>query len=133
VWGPGFTLSDWARALADVNLNDNGFEIAKDLDRYSRIDGIDADLVEILDGACSHLWTAHRAATKAWVKASGVKPTFSVGDRIDTRHGVGVVNGIDEEMAVYLLALDAEKDRYSSGGGILTPYEDAILLAGQPA
>jgi hypothetical protein len=131
VWGPGFTLSDWARALADVNLNDNGFEIAKDLDRYSRIDGIDAELVEILDGASSHHWSAHRSAIKAWVAADDVRPIFSVGDRIDTRHGVGRINRIDEEIAIYLFAPDSDGADYGSTGGIHIPYEEATLVAAQ--
>jgi hypothetical protein len=130
-WGPSFALSDWTRALADVNLNANGFEIAKELDRYSRIYGIDADLVEILDGASSHHWSAHRSAIKAWVAADDVRPTFSVGDRIDTRHGVGRINRIDEEIAVYLFAPDSDAADYGSSGGIHIPYEEATLVAAQ--
>jgi len=132
-WGDGGTVDSWVDILRGVHLNENGFEIAKDLDRAYRVTGIDAELVEILDGASSHLWSAHRDAVQAWAAAEGVKPTLAIGQRIECRYGRGVINGIDEEIAVYLLKPDGEEDRFSQGGGVHVAYETATLIDQVPA
>lgn len=127
-WGDGDTIDTWIGILRDAHLNSNGFEIARDLDRYGRVNGADAELVEILDGASHCLWTAHDAAVTAWVAAEGIQPALDVGARVTIdRHGPGTISGIKPESGHYLFVPDNDCDRFASGGGIYLAYEDAVL------
>ena len=115
---------EWSRALARCNLNGNGYDIAKDLDRYCGVMP-DAELVEILDGAQSYAWTAHDELIKAWVAENGITPPLDVGARIAWRDKVGVISRIDHGKAQYLLIPDDEQDHFRNGGGYCVAYEQA--------
>jgi hypothetical protein len=128
-WGDDNTVEVWVSILRDAHLNDNGFEIARDLDRYRRINGIDAELVEILDGASHHLWSAHDAAVAAWVASERIEPSRPIGARITVeRHGVGTISGHKLEAGCYLFVPDSDGERYAGGGGIYVPYENAQAI-----
>lgn len=131
-WSDGqMTAEEVTRDLLLVSLNGNGYEIARELEqRHWRIN-IDAELVEILDGASSYLWRAHDRAVEKWVTENNVKPTLSVGDRIAYKEWTGAINGIREKAGIYLLANDDEPERYKNGGGICVPYEDAVPLTSE--
>ena len=133
----GDPVDDWAWALGKCRLSDNGYEIARDLERYAGVSP-DAELVEILDSASSHVWLAHRAAVSKWVEEGGIRPALAVGTRLrHPRWGEGVINRVDEQLAVYLFVPDSEPQKYGNGGGIHVPYEEALApqadAQGQPA
>lgn len=132
-WGGGGNVEAWIEILGDISLNDNGFEIAKDLDRYHRVNGVDAQLVEVLDGASSHLWTAYDDAVRAWVAANNVQPDLRVGDRVQAPRGPGTIRGIDIESGRYVVVPDAELEQFAKGSGVLLAYENVILLDQVPA
>jgi hypothetical protein len=132
-WSNDVSLDDWKRALGCAYLGDNGFEIARDLDRYANVRGIDAELVEILDSASSYVWDAHRKLVKEWVDASGVKPSLQIGQRIRSRYHNGAISGFVEQEASYLMIPDGEEDRFQNGGGVYVPYEEAEVIAAEGA
>ena len=129
-WGDGTSAATWERVLARSHLNSNGYEIARDLERYEGVCGIDMELVEILDGASSLLWDAHRDLVKQWVAEAQPQPQFGVGDRIQSRNGTGRVSGFVSDQACYLMVPDGEELRFAGGGGVYVPYE--IAEAEQP-
>lgn len=120
-------IEGWEKALGRCFLDNNGYEIARDLESYHGVSP-DAELVEILDGASHYVWCAHDKAVKAWVAENGVEPTLKVGDRISYREWAGVINAIDAGMARYLLKPDGEEERYRNGGGVCVPYEAAQAI-----
>ncbi len=126
-WG-GEHAGEWEKLLLRCYLNGNGFEIAKELDDQ-HVDGIDAELVEILDSASSYIWSAEDAAVKAWAAEHGLQPTLSVGDRATCKWGEGVISGIDGGQARYTFVPDDDRERFKGGGGICVAYEDAIGIA----
>ena len=132
-WSDSSTLEEWKEALGRAHLHDNGYEIARDLDRYARVNGIDAELVEILDSASSYVWDAREELVKQWVRETGVKPSLSVGQRIKSKFDVGTISGAKEDVASYLMIPDGEEEKFKNGGGVYVPYEEAELLEGIPA
>ena len=130
------SLAEWTRALERHRLDDNGYELAREMERYDYVSP-DPELVEILDRASHYLWTAHRDAVIAWAAATNWQPTYAVGDRFETRHGRGFINAINETEALYLFVpdKDAGSPSYANGGGFhITDDELAAAKAtGTPA
>ena len=100
----------------------DGYEVAKSLD----YDGWcpDSDLVEILDRFGGMLHGACYKAEKEWVKETGVKPKYKLGDVIAGKWGKDVVTGpitrINEETAYYTIRRPGDAD----GCGACVKYED---------
>ena len=132
-WSDTASLEEWKQALSRVHLHDNGFEIARDLDRYGRVNGINAELVEILDSASSYVWGARDKLVREWVRETGVKPSLAKGQRIKGRWHEGVITGFCEDITSYLMVPDDEQERFRNGGGHIIPYEEAELVEEQPA
>jgi len=72
-----------ANALDECGDHD-GYALGKVLER----DGwdVDADLVEILNGASSAIGDAHEDAVEAWVRREAIVPAFVIGDRVLVDH-----------------------------------------------
>lgn len=121
-WGGG-TSDEWAVMLSRCHLTDNGYELARELDTYHRLRGIDAELVEILDSASSYLWSAHDDAVAEWVAANGIKPALPVGTRVSIPRGEGVIRGFDDKHGSYLVIPDGEEELFKNGGGNIVAYE----------
>lgn len=129
-WCGASKPEDWVDDLIKCEFYwDDGYRLARALQDRCYVDP-DADLVETLSYASSELWDAESVAVRAWIDANNIKPSLKVGDRISYREWVGVVNGIDEQRAIYLLKPDGEEERYLNGGGILVAYELAVPASG---
>lgn len=115
-------IEGWERALRRCDICQNGYELAKELEDYHGVTP-DAALVEILDCASSYVWTTHSNAVRAWAAATNWTPRRAVGDRFDTRHGVGAITRICSDNAYYLFVPDAEVSRFTNGGIIITDEE----------
>ena len=74
----------WTSAFDRIALSQNGYEIARDLERYANVMP-DAELVEILDSASGYLWSAHDRAVEEWVEANSITaPSSSAKPRVST-------------------------------------------------
>jgi len=116
----------WEAALSECHLMDNGYEIARDLERH----GVspDAALVEILDSASSYVWTAHDRLVKAWVAENKIIAPLAVGQAITCRYGEGLIVKLDEANARFVFQPYGKEAEYAGGGGILVEYEAAQAI-----
>jgi hypothetical protein len=90
----------------------DGHELARYLEEHFGVSP-DEDLVEILSGAWWAIQYAHDSAVEEWTKKTGFTPSLSVGDRVSTPKGAGVVQKVLESQASYLVALDGkDRERY---------------------
>lgn len=122
-WSGGdLSAVEAAAVLRQVWLTGNGYEIAKELDDRHHWEGIDLELIEILDGASCHMWRAHDEAMKAWVAEVGFVPAFKEGDRVTTPRGTGPVWRVEHDKAQYVVSIDGEN--YGLGGGAIVNAED---------
>lgn len=112
------TAENWIEPLMRCHDWHDGYALARDLDRYSSVMP-DAELVEILDGAASHLTKVHEDAVRAWVKIVGFAPRHGVGDVVRCRHGEGPVHQVRVELAQYVV--DVER---RGNGGYIVNAED---------
>jgi len=127
-WGDETDAAQWEKMLSRCHLNDNGYEIAKDLDQRQHVIAVDAVLVEILDSASSYVWSAHDDLTKLWVEANGIQPSLVIGDRVRTTRGDGTISGIRQAWAKYIVVPDCEAEKFANGGGVILDYEGCTLL-----
>lgn len=123
----GTSIAEWVDCLRDIRWCNNGYQIAKELDEYHSVEP-DEELVEILAGAGSHLYSAREAAIKQWVAANNITPPLTVGDRVNTMWGEGRISGIKADYATYLVIHDGEEEKFANGGGVVINYEDAALI-----
>ncbi len=124
-WDIDGDVGDWTRSIAkEIGFHDCGYALARELERWHGIHP-DTALVELLDEAGCAVRDAHKDALTKWVKMTGWTPKFSVGDRVECRHGVGRVNEINVETSLYLFAPDADAGKYRLGGGIHV-WEDEL-------
>jgi hypothetical protein len=137
-WDSAGDVDDWTTMLAkEASDWTDGYRLARELEKWHRIDP-DAHLVEVLSEAYFFLEDAHKDALRKWVQITQWTPKFSVGDRVQCRHGVGRVNEIKADTAQYLFAPDADVARYRNGGGIyawedeFTPCDSDAGLAEDP-
>lgn len=63
--------------VADIYINDSGYEIAKKLERGLASYKIDTAFIEYLDQFSYHKGEILRANVEAWVKAHNPQPKFS--------------------------------------------------------
>jgi len=97
----------------------DGFELAKELDRYERWDTTRDDM-EALDEIDWLVDQAEVAVVNAWAEEFKPEPPISVGSRIKQ----GVITGIYEyRPATYLVKADGCTDETSS---LLINFEDAV-------
>lgn len=90
----------------------------------------DAELVEILDGASSHLFSIHQKAVEEWVSANVITAEFSVGDIVSTPHGIGPICDIYHDTAQYLVQTPDFLSRRGpdAKGGTVVAFEQARLV-----
>lgn len=86
-------VSEWL-AKEEVELNDplievlvrfwsrDGYEFARDLERYSREIRPNMDLADILAEASRLQDQAHREACKTWIEENNISPSFQKGDKV---------------------------------------------------
>ena len=67
--------------LAALHLSDNGYKLAKALERKWHIDP-DFELVEILEGSWSTLDNARQRAIAAWVAHNNITLDLPIGERV---------------------------------------------------
>jgi len=130
-WGddsPEMTAEKIAPDIAANLLNVwDGYEFAKWLESYKHWMGVDARLVEILDGAPAILSSEHRALERAWVAENAVACPFKLGQLVRTNRGDGVV----VETPDYSLAegkVHVRTPDQPSNAACLINFEDAVLL-----
>lgn len=126
---------EWAGDQDDV-IADLGDALKRAHDGYDRCQvlsslgwvGIDADLVEILDG--DWVFGVERAAVAAWVEANIIRPKLAIGDAVDTPHGAGTITRIDESEARYVVRTAETKP---PSLGFLIAYESCTPAVGLDA
>lgn len=96
----------------------DGYELARELDRYASWDLTMAD-VEELDAMTSIVGQLHREAEKKWGEEHQMQPPFPVGAEI----GEGVIAGIYEHQPAYYLV--KERGCTQDGRFLLIRFEDA--------
>ena len=123
------TIEEIVSDLKDINLNDDGYEVAKKFESRllsGRYD-IDTQFVEYLDCLSHEEDSIHRKNVKDWVKAHNIKPKYATGTMliIDTtlnyhqkKGNTVYINGLNKEEAYYLIHEDPDRK-----GGIVVPYE----------
>ncbi len=132
-WGraDGITRDQWIEDLRKATRGDpDGYAIARKLDDAGW-SGIDAALVEILDGWSIFLHQSEEAAVTAWVTRNGVTPRLEPGAHCKVDGQDGVIVAIDRQRAVYTVRiaacghLSAEDRAAGKGGtvGAIHPYE----------
>jgi len=75
------TMEELARVFSEMDLDEDGCTLARTMKRNGWA-GVNADLVGILDNACSHLIWARDQAVSAWLLATGRTAQLSVGDAV---------------------------------------------------
>jgi hypothetical protein len=118
-------LDDLADTLKS-NWDWNGYNLAKHLDNYCGW-GADADLVEILSSAEGYGSIIVGQLTEEWVQKYGIRPAYSVGDRvacdISLRPKTGVIVKVYANLAKYVIQEDG-KTYAQKESGWLIPYEN---------
>lgn len=123
---PG-NITEWEKCFERINLNQNGYQIARTLDREFLVEA-DAELVEILDRASSLLWSEYDNVVRQWVAENAIAPTLSIGQFITSKHGEGPITGIEHASGRYMFVPKGEEERFRTGGGVLVEYEHATLV-----
>jgi len=126
-------VASWAKHSPDEIRGDlnscfdiDGYSFAKELDDSRSWGDVDAELVEILDGATMALSSAHDAAVKAWVIAHGVTVPYAIGDVVCLRNVPARIVGIRHDTAkVVAQPVKPDGRVYGDEGGWLHPFEDA--------
>ncbi len=127
----GFSDSDESDIITDLKnlfpFNDNGFEMAKDLERGNACYEIDTSFCEWLDGLHYSYSEINRRNVKDWVNAHNPKPKFQDGQKLlvveNLCHGIKkdmivYINYKREEEAVYIVDQDPKRN-----GGTVLEYE----------
>ena len=69
-----------ADLVANIGAHTDGYDLAKALEEWGW--AVDAELVEILDGASQCIDQAHEETVELWVKRMKLEPAFQVGDHV---------------------------------------------------
>lgn len=77
----GARLEEILFEMLDTAIEYDGYELAKILED-DLIWAVNAELVEILDGAESAISSAYEEAQKVWVKAHDIRPKYAAGQRL---------------------------------------------------
>lgn len=115
--------------LVDLNQNENGYELSKELEDYGKKGSynIDSSFVELMDSFGSGIMDIHRDNVRDWVLAHNIKPKYAYGQKFRVKTPIYYrqdtdtplfITGIREEEGYYLV--DSDKDRQ---GGICIHYE----------
>lgn len=118
-WDSDTGPEEWIEDLVKVRHHwDDGYKFARALENSCHVDP-DADLVDILDGAYSHLAMVHDRETRKWVGIVGFQPAHAVGDVVTCSQGTGPINDIRVETAQYVVDV-----KRSGNGGYIINAED---------
>jgi hypothetical protein len=113
-----------AEDIADVfRRGMDGYEIARDLEKYQDWFDLDLQIAEELDGVDSVVREWMHKARSDWVKAWNIQPPFPIGTVI-TR---GVIDGISEHTPAQYLVKTSGDQVARWGGLLLLNFEDAHL------
>lgn len=122
-------IEDIMEDLAELSFSDSGYEMAKDLESYSRhatyqIDSFFISFLEDLDHEKDQiLWNN----VKAWVKARNPQPLLNKGAKVILQKALGYqmkqgatfyITGLSEDVGSYLISQDPNKN-----GGYVIAYE----------
>jgi hypothetical protein len=109
------SIEDIAEDLSDLNLNQNGFEMGKDLEGYNRKANyeIEVDFLEFLESLEYSKMQIVNQNVKDWVKAHDIKPKLNKGyefigsNKLHTkmRGEELVITDIYEDTAQYVVRL----------------------------
>ena len=130
---------DGADSLAGLMLTGgDGYQLARGLEDEWGIQP-NAELVDTLDMAGSHILQAHRAAVVAWVNAHKIKTDLRLDQRARVKSGpdagaVGTVVRVMQETGTLLLCCEGLGHVTDGPGvhGIVVPYEN-VEAAPAPA
>jgi len=112
----------------------DGYRAARRLESECGWVGADENLVDILAGLSSTLMAAEHAAVKVWAEANGIRPRLSIGDTIETPHGIGTIVRIDEDQASYVVETEEHQRKYGPGrGGVIVAYEKCAAAKAEAA
>ena len=102
------------------SFEDDGYKLAKDIeDGVSEIQP-NAELVDVLDHFGMDIHHALSTARQQWVKDTGWKPSFKIGDQVKftlhrgTVHD-GVITDLKEEEGIYTISKDLKARKHSGG------------------
>ena len=118
-YGEEDDLAACIRKVIPGNHRD-GYQMARALDdEFACLIDPDRDLVEELDNASHELYTALKAAVRAWVAEQGIKPKLAQGDKVMvTLEGTtwdGIIGKVDPKVAEYVVSRPAKGDSIGSG------------------
>lgn len=122
-------VEDIVHDLKELELNENGYELAKRLEDFGMQGDykIDPMFVEFLDCIGSDKNDILRKNVKDWVKAHDVKPKFSKGDCLIINESIFWKSKVGSE--VYITGMKLEEGVYyvhenkDNNGGYVIPYE----------
>jgi len=128
----GYSSSDEEDIIADlINLDvrDNGFEMAKSLESFRAKASYDisVDFCEWLEWFSNEYRRLNEKNIEDWVKAHNIKPQLKKGQKLAITITLNFYNkagkiiyitGINEQRAYYLIAED-----HNRNGGTIIPYE----------
>lgn len=112
--------------IAAGGLWRDGYEIAKELDRYHHWD-CTMEMLEYLDWYGYALRQLIETAQKQWAAENKIKPPLEVGTRVIVKNGdAGTIVGINEYGAAqFLVAIDGEESMAGGTRRRIVNFEDA--------
>ncbi len=101
-----------AADLTDVFVeHDDGYEMAKHLERLCGWHGVDAEVVETLEATRCWLRSACARAVREWVRTSGVRPAHGIGTTVRFlcagRSWSGIISEVREHSGEYTIVSEA--------------------------
>lgn len=133
-----YVLDQLADAL-DSSCGLDGYQIARHLDQDHSWDEIDANLVDILDGAAGYQHRAKQKAIKEWVKVNNITCRFNIGDIVSFKvrnfgsdnKETGEITRINAEDATYVIYCEHRGHKREGNGshGLIINDEDVVELS----
>jgi hypothetical protein len=129
---PEECLDDLRRVLDDNSHNPDGYRLAKDLDNHFGWD-IDAQTVEDLDAAISHIHLAHELACEEWVKTHNLQAP-PIGAHVhqigkEEKNGIGtIVRNQNDGRSTVCFPLLGHTTEGNGTRGYVLPWEEITIL-----
>lgn len=107
----------------------DGYELAKQLDKWAYWD-VSREDMETLDEMEMLVRDAHSKAEKEWVEQYSIEPPFPVGTFVETRRGVGQIDGISSHSpACYEVKPKGQNDDEASRLRWIVKFEEVEAAA----